>query len=207
MGGSWIDEPTEVATQCAEAVASAIGTGRGAAEAEADAAGVFGIDGDIGGGDIEDGFVRAEFEIEAAVGDLDGGNEGEREAARSAHALHKFDDIPSAVVALDEVEGGINEAEAGEANLPGEEFIDAQAGFEAAAGGERFKAVGGIFADGDVFEREAGDGENAVIDFFEADAAAEGIFEGLFDAGGEAGGVDEGGDDAEGDERQGAEHD
>ena len=57
--------------ELSEVLGSAIGAGRRAGKTNHDVAALVGIDIDVGGADVEDGLGVAEFEVQAAVADLD----------------------------------------------------------------------------------------------------------------------------------------
>ena len=83
-------------------------------------------------------------------------------------------DIPIAVAATNEVEARIAEAEPGEFEASAPERADAEIGGDLLGAEDRFSAVGGIVADGEVLHVEAGLGKQAQADGVEIDGAFEG---------------------------------
>ena len=74
-GGSRGEEPDQVAAEVAETLTGAVCAGRRASETNGEAAGAFGIKREVGVGKIERGLAEAELEIDARVGEFDGGEE------------------------------------------------------------------------------------------------------------------------------------
>ena len=113
-------------------------------------------------------------------------------------------EVPAALGVADDVDAGggalgvDDEADGGELDVTTPERADADSGFDLVGADDGLVAEGGVFADDEVFEGEAGHGKEVDGDAVEMDGAAQALAHVGGDAEAEAADVDERGGEGEG---------
>ncbi len=169
-----------------------IGVGAGGAglNAEMPLLGIREPEGEVGVGERERGFFVVTFEVETGAGGLDVG-----EAGRGAGFLlggrcgidvrgveEDAFEVPLAVGEVDEVDAGIGEADGGELDAATPEGADAQGGSDGVSADDRLGTECGVFVNDEIFENEAGEGQEIQADLIKMNGAAEAVADAVGDA-------------------------
>jgi hypothetical protein len=147
-------------------------------------------EGEVGLGDGEGGLFMIELQVEAGAGGFDvgearggtgislGGRGGVDVGGVEEDAL----EVPLAIGEMDEIDAGVGEADGGELDAAAPEGADAKGGTDGVGADNGFGAKGGVFVNDEIFEDEAGEGEEVEADFVEMNGAAEAVADAVGDA-------------------------
>ena len=175
--GKRFETPVQGAAQMAEAIAGTIGARRRARKPDHHTSGPFRINRKVRARNIESRLPRAQFKIDAAIGDFDRGNQTQRHVTRSTQPLDKLDYVPRSIAALHQIQGRFHKPQRGKTHLPQQQFVGPQTNVETTGMGEGLQPEPRIFVDGDIFERETRNRKQRKVNLVEVYLAPERSFE------------------------------